>query len=324
MKKSDIINSLVDTVIEWKNIPTLLLIDFKNKTWFEIEEIISNAEIAKSFLKKIDIDKPIGNPKIPEQQVVDDKEKVITTEIPEDQLEKLRSEIDNLPHMIVKIERHLEKMWFWEKHKRKLWSMWDETTSITISMEKLKKLLREKITDYDSLLPYWKDWKIRPLLNKIANHELNKNWEKLQKLTETDFKKSVEYDSSLWEKIKQIIIKWLLNWWEQSVEAIVKVNDSSFVWIVVENWNPDQVNRYTKEYCDNLSKWEYHKGYDSIIAWDKRELFTHVKPINTNNLQFVDKAKNCFKFDAVEITCPDKLTNINNIPIQESGFTDNI
>jgi hypothetical protein len=50
-------------------------------------------------------------------------------------------------------------------------------------------------------------------------------------------------------------------------------------------------------------------------------IYVYPTPDNTNNLQFMDKAKNCFKFDAIEIACPDNSSDINNIPIQESGHT---
>jgi len=39
-------------------------------------------------------------------------------------------------------------------------------------------------------------------------------------------------------------------------------------------------------------------------------------PDNASSIEFVDKANNCFKFDATEVKCPSNKDLIKNIPIQ--------
>ena len=40
-------------------------------------------------------------------------------------------------------------------------------------------------------------------------------------------------------------------------------------------------------------------------------------PDNAAELEYVDKANNCFKFDATEVKCPKDRSTIKNIPIQK-------
>jgi hypothetical protein len=39
-------------------------------------------------------------------------------------------------------------------------------------------------------------------------------------------------------------------------------------------------------------------------------------PDNASSIEYVDKANNCFKFDATEVKCPSNKDLIKNIPIQ--------
>jgi hypothetical protein len=40
-------------------------------------------------------------------------------------------------------------------------------------------------------------------------------------------------------------------------------------------------------------------------------------PDNVDNLEYVDKANNCFKFSATEVKCPSDRGSIKTIPIQQ-------
>ena len=40
-------------------------------------------------------------------------------------------------------------------------------------------------------------------------------------------------------------------------------------------------------------------------------------PDNTSTIEYIDKANNCFKFDAKEVKCPSDKSLIKNIPIQK-------
>lgn len=40
-------------------------------------------------------------------------------------------------------------------------------------------------------------------------------------------------------------------------------------------------------------------------------------PDNVSSIEYVDKANNCFKFDATEVKCPSNKDLIKNIPIQK-------
>ena len=39
-------------------------------------------------------------------------------------------------------------------------------------------------------------------------------------------------------------------------------------------------------------------------------------PDNSDTIEFIDKAKNCFKFAATEVKCPADRGSIKNIPVQ--------
>jgi hypothetical protein len=40
-------------------------------------------------------------------------------------------------------------------------------------------------------------------------------------------------------------------------------------------------------------------------------------PDNVSNVEYIDKANNCFKFDAKEVNCPSNKSSIKKIPIQK-------
>lgn len=40
-------------------------------------------------------------------------------------------------------------------------------------------------------------------------------------------------------------------------------------------------------------------------------------PDNVSKLEYIDKANNCFKFDATEVKCPSDKSLIKQIPIQK-------
>jgi hypothetical protein len=40
-------------------------------------------------------------------------------------------------------------------------------------------------------------------------------------------------------------------------------------------------------------------------------------PDNTETMEYIDKALNCFKFDATEVKCPSDRSSIKSIPIQK-------
>ena len=40
-------------------------------------------------------------------------------------------------------------------------------------------------------------------------------------------------------------------------------------------------------------------------------------PDNADKLEYIDKANNCFKFDATEVKCPSDIGSIKTIPIQK-------
>jgi hypothetical protein len=39
-------------------------------------------------------------------------------------------------------------------------------------------------------------------------------------------------------------------------------------------------------------------------------------PDNVNTLEYIDKANNCFRFEAKEVNCPSDKSSIKDIPIQ--------
>tara|TARA_Y100000389_G_C17466566_1_gene526200 strand:+ start:3394 stop:3639 length:246 start_codon:yes stop_codon:yes gene_type:complete len=46
-------------------------------------------------------------------------------------------------------------------------------------------------------------------------------------------------------------------------------------------------------------------------------IYVYPTPDNVNKLLFKDKADNCFKFRANEVKCPEDMSQITTIPIQE-------
>ena len=46
-------------------------------------------------------------------------------------------------------------------------------------------------------------------------------------------------------------------------------------------------------------------------------IFVYPTPENISELQFKDKANNCFEFDSIEVTCPDDKSKITTIPFQK-------
>ena len=45
-------------------------------------------------------------------------------------------------------------------------------------------------------------------------------------------------------------------------------------------------------------------------------IYVYPTPDNINVVEYKDKANNCFKFDAIEVMCPNNKGDINNIPMQ--------
>tara|TARA_B100001769_G_scaffold275299_1_gene276956 strand:- start:995 stop:1231 length:237 start_codon:yes stop_codon:yes gene_type:complete len=54
----------------------------------------------------------------------------------------------------------------------------------------------------------------------------------------------------------------------------------------------------------------------TYINNDKQKVYVYPTPSNINNIQYKDKANNCFEYSMEKITCPSKKSDINNIPIQ--------
>ena len=45
-------------------------------------------------------------------------------------------------------------------------------------------------------------------------------------------------------------------------------------------------------------------------------IYVYPTPDNSDTIEYIDKADNCFKFNATEITCPIDKSTIQHIPIQ--------
>ena len=45
-------------------------------------------------------------------------------------------------------------------------------------------------------------------------------------------------------------------------------------------------------------------------------IYVYPTPDNSNVIQYKDKANNCFKFDPIEVMCPNNKDDINTIPMQ--------
>lgn len=46
-------------------------------------------------------------------------------------------------------------------------------------------------------------------------------------------------------------------------------------------------------------------------------IYVYPTPDNVNKITYKDKASNCFKFDAKEVTCPKNKSMIKTIPLQK-------
>lgn len=46
-------------------------------------------------------------------------------------------------------------------------------------------------------------------------------------------------------------------------------------------------------------------------------IYVYPTPDNVNQMEYVDKADNCFKFEATEVKCPSDRSLIKQIPIQK-------
>ena len=46
-------------------------------------------------------------------------------------------------------------------------------------------------------------------------------------------------------------------------------------------------------------------------------IYVYPTPDNVNQMEYVDKADNCFKFEATEVKCPSDRSLIKKIPIQK-------
>ena len=45
-------------------------------------------------------------------------------------------------------------------------------------------------------------------------------------------------------------------------------------------------------------------------------IYVYPTPDNVNDIEYKDRANNCFVFNAVEVTCPQDTSKIQSIPIQ--------
>ena len=54
----------------------------------------------------------------------------------------------------------------------------------------------------------------------------------------------------------------------------------------------------------------------TYINNDKKKVYVYPTPSNINNIQYKDKANNCFEYSMEKVICPSKKSDINNIPIQ--------
>jgi len=46
-------------------------------------------------------------------------------------------------------------------------------------------------------------------------------------------------------------------------------------------------------------------------------IYVYPSPDNTENIQYRDKANNCFKFNSINVKCPKDTSKIHSIPMQE-------
>ena len=53
-------------------------------------------------------------------------------------------------------------------------------------------------------------------------------------------------------------------------------------------------------------------------------ILVYPTPDNIDKLLYKDKAQNCFNFEAIEVSCPDNIDMINNIPVQSGEDSENL
>jgi hypothetical protein len=53
-----------------------------------------------------------------------------------------------------------------------------------------------------------------------------------------------------------------------------------------------------------------------IYSQDKEQISVYPTPDNVGKIEYVDKAGNCFNFEAIQVKCPHSLDNIKEIPVQ--------
>ena len=53
-----------------------------------------------------------------------------------------------------------------------------------------------------------------------------------------------------------------------------------------------------------------------LSAPSQRVVYVYPTPDNVGKVEYVDKVKNCYHFNAVEMDCPSKQDDIKEIPIQ--------
>jgi hypothetical protein len=57
--------------------------------------------------------------------------------------------------------------------------------------------------------------------------------------------------------------------------------------------------------------------YVYLSSPDPTIIYVYPTPDNVGNIEYKDKADNCFQFEANEITCPSDKSKIKTIPIQK-------
>jgi len=53
-----------------------------------------------------------------------------------------------------------------------------------------------------------------------------------------------------------------------------------------------------------------------ILGPDMKTIYIYPTPENVDKFLFMDKADNCFKYDAMEVKCPTDRNLLNEIPLQ--------
>ena len=57
--------------------------------------------------------------------------------------------------------------------------------------------------------------------------------------------------------------------------------------------------------------------FSYLSAPEPTIIHVYPTPDNAGHMEYIDKANNCFKFDAKEVKCPSDKSLIKNIPIQK-------